>query len=611
MNATIRNLANLIRVKQEDGTKFVVMLGAGASVGAGVPYMSQLMKKILADYHQGGDGDVSERFDRYWENADKNTRNSILREHLDAQPSEGHKSLARLIKDGHFDAVVTFNYDDLLEQALDDLGVEHEVRVRGELKDEVFAGYMLDEKQGPRVLKIHGSFKGAKIYLASLLEMGAYPREIAEAFKQLSKRDLLVCGYAFGDLCVARAFAEYDDKAGRIYCADPGGVSRDLKQLAMKRLISEQVIDDDAGKFDEFFPALEKALSDVPDDVPVDAGSPKYNPYKFIEGLYGDDRNMLIGRGGTLEKVVKVIETGECRFINLYGEKKSGKSSFLRAGVMPALREKGYETIYLRCLPSHDEELVGMLGGHPTLKVPITGLADAIGALDENKRERLVIVLDQFERVAKSYLEQHGEDPFIDVYEKLYLVSKSIACLVLASRDERTSTYTINTPVYIVKLIERHREDTNIVDGMVELRDLKGDDVAEVLSTLNGQAANVIPEDLQKKYTDRMSEDDDFTLAHAHALCHLFVSEYMRKGEAPGFDKRDVEIKLNLAINACDVMNLIDDLSLKEERILLRNLMKIVSPDSKERIATHVRDHLYHLLTKPGYTANAADRVVN
>lgn len=611
MSTTIQNLANLIRAKQEDGNRFVVMLGAGASVGAGVPYMSELMQLILDEYAQGGQGDVSERFDRFWEHADKSTRNSILRKHLDVLPSEGHRSLARLIKDGYFDTVVTFNYDDLLEKALDELDVRHKVCVRGELQDEIFADYMLDDKLGPRILKIHGSFKGAKIYLASLQEMGSYPPDISREFKRLSKLDLLVCGYSFGDLCVARSFAEYDDTAGLIFCADPQGASRDLKQLAMRRLVKEQVIDGDAGKFDEFFPELERALSRHR-ATPADDNIPEHNPFKFIEGLYGADRDMLIGRETTLGEAVKRIESGNCHFINIYGEKKSGKSSFVRAGLMPALTEKGYEVIYLRCLPSNDKPLVGMLAKYPSLKTPVTELADAIGELKPERRERLVIVLDQFERAVKCFIDEHGEDSFVAFYDHLYIASKNIASLIVVTRDERTPMHTINTPTYIIKLIERHRDDRNLVDARVEVRDLQGEDVAKVLATLNAEAADAIPEEIRQKYAQRTVEDDDFTLAHAHSLCHLFVSEFMRKGQAPDdADKRDVESKLNLAINACDVMNLIDDLSLKEERILLRNLMKIVSDDSRERIAMHVRDSLYQLLTTPGYTVSVNTQAVN
>ena len=608
MSAAIGSLANLIRTKRESGKKFVVMLGAGASVDAGVPYMSQLIAGILKAYDQGGEGDDYERFDRYWSKADKGTRDSILKKHLDARPSKGHKALARLIKDDWFDAVITFNYDDLLEQALEEADADYDVRVRGELQDEIFADYMLNDEHGARVLKIHGSFKGAKIYLGSLREMRDYPSEISDAFKKITDRDLLVCGYAFGDLCVTRSFTGSDD-AGRIYCVDPKGASNELKKLALQRLSSEQTFDGMAGEFDEFFPALEDALSRKTDDEPT-WDVPKNNPFKFIEGLYGNDRNMLIGRDNSVAEVIEKLESGNCGFMNVFGEKKSGKSSFVRAGVMPALREKNYEPIYLRCLSSHEDEPVGMLANHPSLSVPLTEFPGAIEALDADNGERFVIILDQFERVAKSILNESGEEAFLDFYDKLYIASRKIACLILVLRDERTQMHTISTINYVVKLFERHRENS-LIDGRVELKHLNGEDVAQILATLNGQADSAIPEELRKKYVERMSEDD-FTLAHAHTLCHLFVSDYMRDGKPPNrVDRRDVEDKLNLAINACDVMNLIDDLTLKEERILLRNLMKIVSPESKEHIARHVRDNLYHLLTKPGYAANPSDRVVN
>jgi NAD-dependent SIR2 family protein deacetylase len=609
VSTAIDNLAALIRTKRDNGARFIVMLGAGASVDAGVPPMSQLMEQVLEKYDQGGQGSDYDRFDRFWGRVDKNTRDSILKEYLDKHPSKGHESLARLVREGYFDTVVTFNYDDLLEQTLDKLGVDYRRCVRGELQDTVFADYMLDSEHGPRVLKIHGSLKGAKTYLATWREMRDYPEKIADAFADVTNRDLIVCGYSFSDVCVTRGFTKKKD-GGQIFCANPEGASQDLKKLALNRLANEQTVDGPEGRFDEFFPALEEALSKKP-GVQTDVEIPDHNPYKFLEGLYGDDRDVLIGRDSSVEKVLEKIDSGSCRFLNVYGERKSGKSSFARAGVMPALRKQDYEVIYLRCLPSHSEELVGMLTSHPSLKVPITGLADAIGALEPEQRERFVIVLDQFERVVKSYSFEHGEDGFIDLYDKLYAASKVIAGLIMTSRDERTPAYVVNTPTYVIKLIERHG-DTELAGGLVELKELKGDQVADLLATLNGLAGDCVPEDLRKKYAERISNEDEFTLAHAHALCHLFVSDLMRDRTLPkDVDKRDVEGKLNLAINACDVMNLIDDLSLKEERILLRNLMKIVSDDSRERIAKHVRDSLYQLLTKPGYSASAVDRVIH
>ena len=614
MNAKIQNLAEFIRVNRTSNKKFVVMLGAGASVGAKVPPMARLVKEVIDRYDHGGRGTDHERFDRVWKAVDRETRGNILKEFLDKEPSKGHRSLSRLIEKGYFDAVITFNYDDLLEQSLKELNIDHKLCVRGEHTDEVFAEYMLKDNGLPRVLKIHGSIRGANVFLASWREMRDYPNEIAEAFRQITDSELLVCGYSFGDFCVTRSFTERTD-GGMIYCADPEGASLELKRLALARLADERIIDGDDGKFDEFFPALEQALSherDVPvgEDVPV-GNIPEHNPFKFIEGLYGDDCKLLIGRDEDVREIGDKVDSGNCQFINIYGDKKCGKSSFLRAGVMPLLREQEYKVIYLRCPSTQDDELVGMLSALPSLEVPIGELADTVGAMEAQQRERLVIVLDQFERAVKSILPDRGEDAFIDLYEQLYLTSKKIACLILASRDERTP-YVINTPTYIIKLIERHRDDKYLVDALVELRRQKVDDVEKILTKLNHDAADCIPQDLRKKYAERASNGDEFTLAHAHSLCHLYVSEFMRKGEPPGdVEKRDVEGKLNLAINACDVMNLIDDLSLKEERILLRNLMKIVSDDSRGRIATHVRDSLTHLLTEPGYTGSAADVVMN
>lgn len=597
MSAAIDDLAQLILTKRKAGSKFIIMLGAGASIAAGAPSMKTLATSVLTKYDQAGSGEPETRFSDYWDDLDPSTREDILDEFLDQSPTEGHRSLARLVEAGYFDAIVTFNYDDLLEAAMRDLNVAHRAHVRGELNDDVFAQYMGDDEQGVRVLKIHGSMRGAKIYLASREEMAKYPRVIAETFMKVSEGNLIICGYAFADACVQRAF--YDgDEGGVIYCADPQGPSTELRSYAVKRLTNERVIDGREGNFDEFFPALERALKVAATGRQPDNVRPERNPFKFLEGLYGEDRELLFGRAETIEEIIGYVTSGTHRLINIQGRKKTGKSSLLRAGVMPALEEKNYDVVYLRCPSTHDRTVAGMLDANPSLEVPVRGISAAIEGLDANKSGKMVIVLDQFERAVSNQISEQGEDSLADLYDELYGAAKKLAALVLVSSSDQTHAV-------LMELIRRHR-DYSLTESVVTVEKLKAVEVAAMLDAFNELAAGCVSEEHREDYAYRVEHEQNFTLAHLHTLCHLIVSDVMRNGHPSGdVVKKNVEDKLDIAINTCDVMNLIEDLNLKEERILLRNLMKIVSDDSKTLIATHVKDSLYNLLTQPGYTAGS------
>ena len=122
MMGRVKNLASLMRMrKEQEDEKLVLMLGAGASLSSGVPSTTTIMTELLAaNDNDSTGGDIAQRFDQLWKRTPDATRRGYLTPYLerDATPSVGYQKLAELIKAGYFDVILSFNFDQLLERAL-------------------------------------------------------------------------------------------------------------------------------------------------------------------------------------------------------------------------------------------------------------------------------------------------------------------------------------------------------------------------------------------------------------------------------------------------------------------------------------------------------------
>ena len=141
MQARIKSLAQLMRDKKKSGETFVLMLGAGASLSSGVKPTPVIMQEIVGKYGKDLQAPaIEERFDALWRRSGPNDRRLFLAPYFDCQPSKGYDGLAQLIKLGYFERILTFNFDNLLENALQAAGfTQFKSMIRGETKDEAFA----------------------------------------------------------------------------------------------------------------------------------------------------------------------------------------------------------------------------------------------------------------------------------------------------------------------------------------------------------------------------------------------------------------------------------------------------------------------------------------
>lgn len=600
VNPKIATLASLMQAKKKAGKPFVVMLGAGASISSGVTATDKLMQEIVDLYGRDIRGtDLRDRFDELWTRSTEENRRIFLKGYLDRQPSPGYAHLVDLMNQGFVDTVITFNYDNLLEAALMNGNLresfDYKVIVRGDYKDDRVITMMSATEPRLKILKLHGSLRGGDTFLFSLNEMSGYPDEIHELVQQLTSRDIVVCGYGFKDTCVVRAFS---NKGEGIYCADRYGAPPFLKGFLVRRGSENNVVDGEDGSFDAFFESLRASLTKKPSSPPH---RPAHNPFKFLDGYEPADKEWLFGRRALTRKVLAQLpkpptpgSTPVCApLVPIIGPAKAGKTSFVRAGLLPYLDPAAYLPVYTRCRRDLEQSLPETLKERFNIPVVPGDIPATLRSFAAAKPDRhIVLVLDQFERVVAKYL----------------LDQRELTCCVQGFRDLACQNLTV---IPVSEPDKTGRYFTCLNDLGIKFIDVpflearKVGRIVEVLAKHAGARFDPrVIEALRTKYQDSMipeHEKTPFTLAHVQAICNLLI-----EGAIAGQSELDELaltqvmqehlVSLNRAINEYDILSFVEDFPLEEQRALLCRILRIVAEPGRSRIADYVRANLSDLL---------------
>src|SRR5207244_3988100 len=127
------------------------------------------------------------------------------------------------------------------------------------------------------------------------------------------------------------------------------------KGFLIVRKSQDKVISGDLGKFDRFFETLHQQLT-----LPVMPKTEviRQNVFKFLDHYDEDNKNWFFGRKRLTRVVVKRFNTNPApRNLVLSGNSKVGKTSFVRAGLIPYLDKEKYECIFLRCRGDVDQQV--------------------------------------------------------------------------------------------------------------------------------------------------------------------------------------------------------------------------------------------------------------
>jgi hypothetical protein len=511
----------------------------------------------------------------------------MLEPYLAATPSAGFRKLAELIAFGYFDAIITFNFDRLLETAFNDYHfTDFKTIVRGETDLAAIPELMKSATPRVKILKMHGSLQSANYFLFSKEEMLNYPPELATVVGELTGRDIIICGYAFEDACVIRAF-NASKEAGSIYFVNPSGATGQIKGFLPARKSQEKVIAGDLGKFDAFVTALHGELTAPA--VSVSAAG-RQNLFKFLDCYSEEHADYFIGRAWVRAKVKKAILEAPAGILCLSGNSNVGKTSLVRAGLLPDLRRSGCTPIYVRCRAQGDLEADLRTELARAFSASFDGLDTAamLSRAGQLASSRVVIFLDQFERPCRV---AHREDQARASLEAF------VKELIDSAGDRVTVVFVSVDEAPFWKLMVKAASG-RVVDS-IEIRAFTRSGVARLVRSaamrggvpLDAVVVTALCDEYQKGL-DARGDGQPFGLTHVQTVCYYLVRGSRQTWQGAGRLPPSLAAALESLREDASLLDVLAELP-AEERRLIRSFLKVIcDPDNNpSRIIAFIKKH--------------------
>ena len=175
--------------------------------------------------------------------------------------------------------------------------------------------------------------------------------------------------------------------------------------------------------------ATHRATRDHDPNLPLAAA----RPYKFLDYYTERDASLFFGREHEVDAICSQILAH--RSFILHGRSGVGKSSILRAGLMPKLKAQGHRVFVIRSFTDPVHQMVSMLSdacGVDPGEDTGTGLGHLIGRLDDDRD--VIFFLDQFEEFF-SLLAEDARRHFLSVARQLAAGNLPVR-LVFALRED-------------------------------------------------------------------------------------------------------------------------------------------------------------------------------
>jgi WD40 repeat protein len=280
----------------------------------------------------------------------------------------------------------------------------------------------------------------------------------------------------------------------------------------------------------EFADAFRAALGEQPVErfLTAEEAAALANPYKGLRAFQEADTADFFGREAlTGQLLARLLEPGDAsRFLAVVGPSGSGKSSVLRAGLIPALR-KG-------ALPgSQDWFIVEMVPGvHPLEK-----LALGLERISVNPRSGIVDLLQKDENgilLAARLSLPSDEDRLllvIDQFEELFTLAEDPSSVEFFLDGLHTAICDPNSPLRVILTLRADFYDRPLMHavfgGLVEQRTqvvlpLTGDELGDAIRSPCERVGAVLEEGLVTKIVADLGEQPGALPLLQYALTELF-----------------------------------------------------------------------------------------
>ncbi|MEE2708300.1 MAG: winged helix-turn-helix domain-containing protein [Gemmatimonadota bacterium] len=161
-------------------------------------------------------------------------------------------------------------------------------------------------------------------------------------------------------------------------------------------------------------------------------------PYKFLDYYTQNDSPLFFGREQEIDAICSQILTH--RSYILYGRSGVGKSSILRAGLMPRLRAEGHLVFALRSFTEPLHQMRSILSLELGLGADDTDMPATLDALvrhlyNQDTERAVIVLLDQFEEFFL-LLDEDQRQPFIDAVGTLLADEYSPIRFIFVLRED-------------------------------------------------------------------------------------------------------------------------------------------------------------------------------
>lgn len=236
-------------------------------------------------------------------------------------------------------------------------------------------------------------------------------------------------GYPQTDADLTRDRRDFAALAHRVITGKPplrvdGHLQPDTDNSALARVFEVMFSDNGYRRLEDFLRALRQAAgADVvggPTEAPVRAAV--RNPYKGLKAFQEADSADFFGRDLLIERLMESLESR--RLVGVVGPSGSGKSSVVKAGLLPRLRSKSKLRIVTEMFPGAFpfEELEGAL-----LRVGLDrtsliedlisddrGLPRVLKQILPTDDSELILIIDQFEELFSTVDDERTRRLFLD-----------------------------------------------------------------------------------------------------------------------------------------------------------------------------------------------------
>ncbi len=406
-----------------------VLIGAGADISSGGILFRELKLRFLEENgcvvpvninDKELDRKFEEQIDKMSQNGRCETLESIMQRHK--SPSEGYLLLVMFAELGYIDAVITTNFDYLLEETQDLLNIKpFTIYTPGRAIPEDY--YLKRNKIAPIYLKMHGDLYDRLVTHLTEYELKNkyYGDKFIKMFTHIIQTNsIIIIGYGGYDNLITDIFKQEINNIDEVYWCNINEPTED-SELATT-LEQHKKLCFINTSFDKFFQDLAKKLLK---DIKLKNINPIFLP-TVVQSQIENQRilfkeklkcsNKLINRIEFQEKLESFLETFDNKCLAVTGEYKYGKSCFIYKAML-SFQDITFFPIMFDNNHNILKSIVQALGYDTDTPFPI--LYNFLKWWNE-KNKHLVFVIDNF--FNQNIFKEISYNDIIEFFNLLYII---------------------------------------------------------------------------------------------------------------------------------------------------------------------------------------------